>query len=161
MKPKKIIVVYNQINQGYAEKIKEWATEGKLGLNVEVTFLDEIIGNAISHQSSMLLPDYIHASLLVIALVGEENMNHPWRKLEKFLFRSNTPRRVVCRIPYTSGQIPSAFEHLRQISYNPNAIEKQIRLLTSKEVEKNANNNSKFRRRENTPKEDVSNTTAV
>ena len=115
MKPKKIIVVYNQINGGYAEKIKEWATEGKLGMNVEITFL----------------------------------------------FRSNTPRRVVCHIPYTNGRIPSAFEHLRQISYNPNAIEKQVRLLTSKEMEKNANNNSKFRRRENTTNEEVTNTTAV
>lgn len=161
MKPKRIIVAYNQINQGYAKKIKEWAKKGKLGLNVEITFLDEVIENATSHQNSMLLPDYVRASLLVIVLVGEENMNHPWRKLEKFLFHSNTPRRVVCHIPYTSGQIPSAFEHLRKVSYNPNSIEKQIRLLTSKEIEKKTISNSKFRRRENTPNEEVANTNAI
>lgn len=66
-------------------------------------------------------------ALLVIVLIGENNLDHPWLEWEGEFCHQWGIRRVLLRIPYTTGPIPDEFKFLREIAYNPNAIEKELK----------------------------------
>lgn len=123
-----IIVSCTFEDRKYLNKIQKWASQSKLGGKVYVIPQDD---DYFYDEEGALLVDRITWAIkeasLVIVLVGENNLDHPWLDWEGEFCHQWQIRRVLLRIPYTTGPIPEEFKFLREIAYNPNAIEKEIK----------------------------------
>lgn len=125
---RQIIIGSTPDDKRYTNKIIKWAQTGKLGDRVNVITLDD---PRFYDQDGYVLRDHVSWSLkeaaLVLVLVGEENMDHPWLDWEGEFCHQWGIRRRLLRIPYSEGYLPEPFTVLQEIAYNPNAIEKELR----------------------------------
>ncbi|MBK6612326.1 MAG: hypothetical protein IPI59_13220 [Sphingobacteriales bacterium] len=69
----------------------------------------------------------LRKSQFVLILLGENTERHPWVYFESFAAQRRLPRFFI-RIPYTNSPIPENLKHIKQIAFNPNAIEKLFRI---------------------------------
>lgn len=112
----------------YRNKVMKWASTGKLGDKVNAYSLDDPrFLNPDGSTNRQTLAWALKESNLVILLVGDNNYHHPWLAWEGEFCHQWGIKRVILRIPYTDGQLPEPFTVLREIAYNPNAIEKELR----------------------------------
>lgn len=112
----------------YRNKVMKWASSGKLGDKVNAIALDDpYFLNPDGSTNRQLLAWSLKESALVILLVGDDNRHHPWLDWEGEFCHQWGIKRVVLRIPYTNGALPEEFKLLREIAYNPNAVEKELR----------------------------------
>jgi hypothetical protein len=127
-----IIISCTHEDKRYLNKIQKWATQGKLGGKIYVIPQDD---DYFYFSDGSLDVERLTWALkqasLVIVLVGESNMDHPWLDWEGEFCHQWGIRRVLLRIPYTTGAIPEEFKFLREIAYNPNAIEKELKESTN------------------------------
>lgn len=123
-----IILASNYHDQRYRNKVLKWGSTGKLGDKVNVIALDD---DRFYDEEGYMLRDVtayaLQESDLVVVMVGEENMEHPWLYFEGEFCHQWGIKRVIMQIPYTEGALPEEFTLLREIAYNPNAIEKELR----------------------------------
>ncbi|HHG85295.1 MAG TPA: hypothetical protein ENJ82_11165 [Bacteroidetes bacterium] len=125
---RQVFIGYMPDDKRYINKIMKWASQEKLGDRVVVTplnddsFYDEY-GDLKRDQLSWALKE----AALVLILIGEENWDHPWLDWEGEFCHQWGIKRVIIRIPYTDGDLPEPFTVLREIAYNPNAVEKELR----------------------------------
>lgn len=123
-----VFITCTASDKRYKSKILKWGSTGKLGDKVNVLSLDDpnfVMPNG--HLDRDRLAWALKESALVIVLVGENNMDHPWLDWEGEFCHQWGIKRVVVRVPYSEGYLPEPFTVLREIAYNPNAIEKELR----------------------------------
>jgi hypothetical protein len=110
----------------------KWGSSGQLGERIGVVALDD---PRFYRPDRTLDQERLAWSLkqspLVIVLVGEYNFEHPWLAWEGEFCHQWGIKRAIVRIPYSQGELPQAFSVLREIAYNPNAIEKEVKEKTS------------------------------
>lgn len=123
-----IIISCTHEDKRYLSKIQKWAAQDKLGQKVYVIPLDDDYFFFDDGSPDMeRLTWAVKEASLVIVLVGEDNLDHPWLYWEGEFCHQWQIRRVLLRIPYTTGPLPEEFKFLREIAYNPNAIEKELK----------------------------------
>ena len=123
-----IIISCTHEDKRYLSKIQKWATQGKLGGKVYVIPQDDdyfYFEDGSVDEDRMIWA--LKEASLVIVLIGENNLDHPWLEWEGEFCHQWGIRRVLLRIPYTTGPIPDEFKFLREIAYKPNAIEKELK----------------------------------
>ena len=127
-----IIISCMHEDKRYLSKIQKWASQGKLGGKIYVIPQDD---EYFYHDDGSLDEDRIvwalKESSLVVVMVGANNENHPWLDWEGEFCHQWSIKRVLLRIPYTEGPIPEEFKFLKEIAYNPNAIEKELKERTN------------------------------
>lgn len=112
----------------YAEKIRQWAKRQKFGdyyVHIQTSqdiFLRNANNYGVPHN---LKKAYLNAHFIIV-LVGNRSHAHPWQAHEMFA-QQHELRRYYMRIPYTNSPLPNIMQHLQQIAYNPNAIDKLLR----------------------------------
>lgn len=125
---RQIFVSFLDEDKRYKNKVLKWESQGKLGNNVRVTTIDE---DELYDDEGYLIIERVQRALknssMVLILVGEDNMDHPWLDWEGEFCHQWGIKRYVMRIPYTDGDLPDEFKLLKTIAYNPNAIEKELR----------------------------------
>ncbi len=125
---KQVFVTSTEEDKRYRNKVMKWGTTNKLGPKVSVMSIDEPrFLHPDGSPNRQILSWALKESSLVVILVGDKNHNHPWLDWEGEFCHQWGIKRVVMRIPYTEGRLPEEFRLLREIAYNPNAIEKEIR----------------------------------
>ena len=125
---KQVFVTSTEEDKRYRAKVMKWGTTKKLGPKVNVLSIDDpryLYQDGTPNRE--ILAWALKESSLVVILVGEKNQNHPWLDWEGEFCHQWGIKRVVMRIPYTEGLLPEEFRLLREIAYNPNAIEKELR----------------------------------
>lgn len=129
---RQVIIACDPEDIRYRNKVMKWASTGQLGERVAVVPIDD---QRFYRQDGSLdqerLAWALKESPLVVILVGEYNMNHPWLAWEGEFCHQWGIKRAIVRIPYTEGYLPDSFTVLREIAYNPNAIEKEVRERSS------------------------------
>lgn len=125
---RQVFVTCAHQDKRYRNKVMKWASTGKLGEKVTAVALDDDrYKNNDGSTNRQTLAWSLKESALVILLVGEDNYSHPWLEWEGEFCHQWGIKRVIMRIPYTNGPLPEPFTVLREIAYNPNAIEKELR----------------------------------
>jgi hypothetical protein len=123
-----IIISCVHEDKRYLAKIQKWASQGKLGGTIHVIPQDD---DYFYLEDGSLDEERIVWALknaaLVVVMVGEDNHDHPWLDWEGEFCHQWGIKRVLLRIPYTTGGIPDEFKFLKEIAYNPNAIEKELK----------------------------------
>ena len=121
-------------DERYRSKVMKWAQQGQLGERVTAISIDDRrFFFADGSMNVELLAYALKESPLVIVLVGDYNWDHPWLDWEGEFCHQWGIKRVIVRIPYSKGQLPEPIALLREISYNPNAIEKEVRDRATKQ----------------------------
>jgi hypothetical protein len=123
-----IIISCIHEDKRYLNKIQKWALQGRLPGQVYVIPQDD---EFFYHEDGSLHEERIVWAIkeasLVVVLVGENNLDHPWLFWEGEFCHQWGIKRVLLRIPYTTGELPAEFKVLREIAFNPNAIEKELK----------------------------------
>ena len=104
----------------------KWESQGKLADDIELLTEEdfEFDDGTLDREDLVSTLQEIDA---VVIVIGEDNYDHPWLDWEgEFCHQWGINRRIM-RIPYTDGYLPEPFTVLREIAYNPNAIEKELR----------------------------------
>jgi hypothetical protein len=129
---RQIIIASDPEDFRYRNKVMKWGSSGQLGERIGVVALDD---PRFYRPDRTLDQERLAWSLkqspLVIVLVGEYNFEHPWLAWEGEFCHQWGIKRAIVRIPYSQGELPQAFSVLREIAYNPNAIEKEVKEKTS------------------------------
>lgn len=129
---KKVFLSYAADDRRYKNKIFKWHSQGKLGDKVSIYTLDD---NEFWDEQDNLLEEQLMQVMrkvdLVVVIAGDSNEDHPWLDWEGEFCHQWGINRVLMRIPYTTGPLPREFEVLREIAFNPNAIEKEMRDATA------------------------------
>ncbi|MFM2376039.1 MAG: hypothetical protein RLZZ165_1136 [Bacteroidota bacterium] len=123
-----IIISCTHDDKRYLTKIQKWALQGRLPGQVYVIPQDDEFfyhEDGSLHEERMVWA--IKEASLVVVLVGDNNLDHPWLSWEGEFCHQWGIKRVLLRIPYTTGEIPTEFKLLREIAFNPNAIEKELK----------------------------------
>lgn len=123
-----IILACNPADHRYQNKVYKWGSTGKLGEKVNIITLDDDrFFDEYDYVRRDVVAQTLQETALVVIMVGEENMQHPWLDWEGPFCHQWGIKRVIMRIPYTEGALPEDLTLLREIAYNPNAIEKELR----------------------------------
>lgn len=126
--PKKVFLTCFYTDLKYKNKIMKWASTGKLGDRVTITSAeDEDIHDRNGDIIFDKLIQKIREADMVLVLVGNSNMEHPWLDFEGEFCHQWGIKRWLMRIPYTNGKLPEPFKYLRELAFNPNSIEKELR----------------------------------
>ncbi len=126
---RKLLIGYVFANRRYLRKILQWSERGKIGdFAVEVIPID---APEFLDENGHINPADLIAAMpgidLTLILVGDDNTTHPWLNFEQAAKQLQL-KRYIMRIPYTTGEIPIEFKSLRTVAYNPNAIDKLLRI---------------------------------
>ena len=125
---KKIFISYAEADKKYMNKIRRWTKRGKCGSHkISVaTAGDKAAQTKSGKVLQVKVRRMIASADLIIVLVGDVNALHPWRRYEAFAQEGNFTRYFM-RIPYTDDPLPIEFKDMKQMAYNPNAIDKMFR----------------------------------
>lgn len=131
----KILVCAVESDKIYLNKIRKWGRRKKFG-NHEVSILGTDDRHIRSRSGRLIRPRFekkLKEVDFIIILVGAANDRHPWIRYEHFATEHHLTR-FYMRIPYTNKEnLPNKFQTIQQIAYNPNAIDKLLRLKESGE----------------------------
>lgn len=123
-----VIIACAPEDERYCNKVVKWAQQGQMGERISAVALhDRRFYFADGSMNVELLAWTLKESPLVVILVGEYNWDHPWLDWEGEFCHQWGIKRAICRIPYTQGDLPDELAMLREIAYNPNAIDKEVR----------------------------------
>lgn len=126
--PKEVFLSCFYTDLKYKNKIMKWASTGKLGEGVKITSAeDDDVHDKYGDIVYEKLVKKVRDAEMVIVLVGEQNMEHPWLDFEGEFCHQWGIKRWLMRIPYTEGKLPEPFTYLNELAYNPNSIEKELR----------------------------------
>jgi hypothetical protein len=129
---RQIIVASTPEDSKYRAKVIKWAQLGQLGANAHAVSLDDRrFYNSDGSMNVEQLAWALKQSPLVVILVGDDNSEHPWLDWEGEFCHQWGIKRSIVRIPYSTGWLPEELQLLREIAYNPNAIEKEVRERSS------------------------------
>lgn len=132
---RKVFISYNEADKKYANKIRLWAKRGMCCAPDQrvITLVEheKIRPPSPRQQPPPSVGMKILMSDFVIVLIGNNNENHPWLAREEVAAQKNVVRYYV-RIPYADGALPETFSEMKQLAYNPNAIELIFRDLPEK-----------------------------
>ncbi len=126
---RKLLIGYVFANRRYLRKVQQWSERGKIGdFQVDIIPMDaEDYLDENGHIDPANLIAAMPSMDLTLILVGDDNTTHPWLAFESAAEKLSC-KRYVMRIPYTTGPIPTEFNSLRTVAYNPNAIDKLLRI---------------------------------
>ena len=125
-----VFIGHTPNDERYSRKIIKWASQGKLGDRVRAISLDDdrfFDNNEDLDRGKVKMA--LKEATLVVILIGEDNWDHPWLDFEGEFCHQWGIKRVLMCIPYTDGGLPEPFQVLREIAYNPNAVEKELQSL--------------------------------
>ncbi|MFK7908691.1 MAG: TIR domain-containing protein [Chitinophagales bacterium] len=124
----KVFVSYRKEDEKYFRKVRKWAIRQDFG-EFDI-FMTSSFDKGMRTRTGKLikgrLERKIYEAKFVIVIVGENNEEHPWRKMDEMSVNKNK-KRFYMRIPYTSDILPPEFKDFQQLAYNPNAVEKLMR----------------------------------
>lgn len=110
------------------KNIENWATQNKLG-NVVITSETEdnrhIGVDAIKKHIQLK----IQGAAIILVLIGRDTHNHDWIRAEVELANSYHKKIVCVRIPNTMGNVPAILNNYDVISFDPDAIKREINEL--------------------------------
>lgn len=144
-KVRKIFVCYNVDDKKYFNKIRRWKKRKSMGDHAIILSTMEEKGKRGMQDKRQLfaLKRKLMSADFAIIIIGENNRRHPWIELERLAKRNNIERYYM-RIPYTQDKLPYQLKDMEQMAFNPNAIEKKLRLLeeeSDEQQDKNVNFN--------------------
>ena len=133
----KIFVSHTHYDMKYLNKIRRWAKKRKFGEQQHSVVITSTEDSGLRTRTGRLIkPKMEHKfreATFIIVLIGEYNDKHPWPRLLRV---ANKYKKTIyyMRVPYTTSPTPDFLEGVKQIAYNPNAIDK----LLESEMEKQA-----------------------
>jgi hypothetical protein len=135
---RRIFISYDEADKKYANKIRLWAKRGLCCPNnqrVLTSVERERVQLPNTERPNQPPPPSVGMKILmsdlVIILIGNNTDKHPWLQREAIAAQKGVTRYFV-RIPYTTGELPETLADLKQIAYNPNALELIFRSLPEK-----------------------------
>ena len=135
----KIFLCGTEADKRYLNKIKRWCKHRKCGQHY-FTFVTPEDSPAPRPkrrlqlantpppppERTLSIPQKLKYAQLALILLGNDNDNHPWLEYDNLALQFNLPRYYM-RVPYTTDPVPPRIAEVRQIAYNPNAIDKLLR----------------------------------
>lgn len=125
---KNVFVSYVEEDKKYKNKLKLWEKRQKYGdhmIRIHSRDDSQVRSRSGKIIRSRLIQKMTQADFVVV-IVGNNNHRHPWLKYEG-LARKLKITRYYMRIPYSTGALPKRFTGMKQIAYNPNALDKLFR----------------------------------
>ena len=133
----KIFVSHTHHDSKYLNKIRRWGKKQKFGEQQHSVVITSTEDNGLRTRTGRLIKPKMEQKFkectFIIILIGEYNEKHPWPRLQRV---ANKYKKTIyyMRVPYTTSPVPEFLNDIKQIAYNPNAIDK----LLESEMEKQA-----------------------
>ncbi len=111
----------------WMKHLNKWASKGQLGEDLFLT--TEMATPMSQEEAKRILEPYVRHATLCFILSGENQHVEEWNQALLELAEETRSKLFVMRIPLTTDPVPEYLEHLDEIAFNPNAIQKQFRAL--------------------------------
>ena len=108
------------------ENIKNWADEGRLGKGIVITHETEDKRLQGKEAIKQHIKSKIQCAAFVFVLVGNDTHNHDWISAEVELANSFHKEIICIRVPHTTGAAPQILANKKEISFNPDAIQRLL-----------------------------------
>lgn len=121
-----IFISHAYSDRKYAEKIRTWANEGRLGANIVGT--TERADYRAQGQSAIKneLRSMIQGCDTMIVLIGNNTHDRPWVDYEIEVANSKHKTILQVRIPNTAGGPPRATKHKFVSPFDPDSIRRNL-----------------------------------
>jgi len=140
----KIFVCHTYNDIKYLNKIRRWGKKRKFGEQQHTVVITSTEDTGLRTRTGRLIKPKIEQKFkectFIVVLIGEYNEKHPWPRLQRVATKYKKTVYYM-RVPYTTSPVPDFLEEIKQIAYNPNAIDK----LLESEMEKQADIRKKDR----------------
>ena len=124
---KSVFVSYKYEDRTWYEKLKNWSDKGRLGMDVKIVAETEDKRQHGYYAVRNHLSPKLQGTAAVIVLVGEDTQSSEWVKYEIHHALSNHKKIIVVRIPQTTGAAPLAVRNHKEIAFEPNVIENNLK----------------------------------
>lgn len=108
------------------DTIVKWATDGRLGNGIIVTHETEDKRALGKEAIKQHIRKKIEGAAIVFVLIGNDTHNHNWITAEVELANSFHKEIICIRIPNTTGAAPQILANKKEISFNPEPIQRLL-----------------------------------